>query len=239
MCGMKQIGLKRMGRLGILLLTLALVAVLSCALISPTASTPDMAERRMDNQPACEQLSLETDNAMRLRLAQLLNLNRAFDDCLLSPAALIDEASVILLDQAETIDGNRVLPMGKVLAFLSDLYGVQPELDDLPAAYTATAPGYFDIIPRGYDAMDSELIEAQPQPDGSIKATAKLTVTAHDGSVCVLDTETVFVPSSTSAFGYIIQSAVILSGADEAADSFNLQNPMDLIDSGYDRVSIN
>lgn len=225
-----------MGKLGILLTTVLLVAVLSFSLISGNATPPTAPLTLPDTVRAGENLSLDENNALNVRLGQLLNLNRAFDDCLTSPVALIDEASVILLEQAETIDGNRVLPMGKVLAFIHDLYGVELDLTDLPAAYTATAAGYFDIIPRGYDAMASELIETQIQPDGSIKATAKLTLTGHDSGVTTVQTETVFVPNSASAFGYnIVRAAITADVGDDTG--YNVQNPMDLLDGEYDRIA--
>ena len=72
------------------------------------------------SMPETAQLSAvlnETDTALYARLSQLIRLNRVFDDCLESDAVLVDEASVILLDSAETLEnGDRVIRQSYVIS---------------------------------------------------------------------------------------------------------------------------
>lgn len=229
--------MKNIGKFGCLLTVVLLLVAVSLSVVNGLGNTPDTLTALPKAVPAAENLALEQNNALDARLGQLLRLNRAFDDSLSAPAALIDEASVILADQAEVIDGKNVLPMGLVLSFIHDLYGVTLDLSDLPAAYTATAPGYFDIMDRECAQMTSELLNTEILPDGHIQAKATLTLNGYMGET-VVQTETVFVQNSGSAFGYNIVSASILCEDETPVGGYNMENPMDLIEIGYDSICL-
>lgn len=228
--------MKNMAKIGGLLTVVLLLVAVSLSVVNGVGNSPATLTALPEAAPASENLALEQNNALDARIGQLLDLNRAFDDSLDSPAALIDEASVILADQAETIDGKAVLPQGLVLSFIHDLYGVELDLTDLPEAYTATATGYFDIMERECARMSSRLVDTEILPDGRIKAEAILTLDGYMGETTVT-TETVFVQNPGSAFGYSIVDADIV-GTEGATENYNAENPMNLLEIGYDSISL-
>lgn len=166
--------------------------------------------------PEAAQLSAvlnETDTALYARLSQLVDLNRVFDDCFDSDAALVDEASVILLDSAETSEnGDRIIRQSCVISFIYDLYGKVIDPLSLPEVYTAGAPaGYFNIIPRGYDEIDSEIISLSVGQDGRITADVKLVICSHWGETTQARASFTFVQNTKSAFGYNLIRAEAVS----------------------------
>ena len=229
-----------MKKLGIAALIMLLVTVISLSVVSGISadSTSPAAPVPTDTDTA-KNLAIESNNALNVRLGQLINLNRVFDECMESPAALIDESTIVLLDQTEFVNGNRVIARGRVLSFIYDLYGVRLDLSELPGFYTTTGEEYFDIVPRGYDIMTSTLTGTEILPDGNIKAYAEMTLTGHDGGYeTTVNTETVFVPNPASAFGYNIVSAKIVTDSSFSDNEYNQMNPMDLLDAEYDLISL-
>lgn len=182
-------------------------------------------------------LSLEADNAMKARLSQLINLNRAYDDALTSPAALVDEASLVLIDQAEELDGKPVIETGKVLAFVNDLYGVQLDLTSLPQFYTDASAGYLNIAEREYAQMTSEIESVEFLADGSIKVSALMSISSEYSEDITAKTQTIFRQNPASPFGYNIIDAVITQYGEEIPDTYSTENPLDVID-GYDMMSL-
>lgn len=182
-------------------------------------------------------LSLEADNAMKARLSQLINLNRAYDDALASPTALVDEASLVLLDQAEELDGKPVIETGKVLTFVNDLYGIQLDLTSLPKFYTDAQAGYLNIAEREYAQMTSEIESIEFLADGCIKVSALMSISSEYSEDIIAKTQTFFKHNSASPFGYNIIDAVITQYGEEIPDTYSTENPLDVID-GYDMMSL-
>lgn len=179
------------------------------------------------SMPDTAQLSAvlnETDTALYARLSQLIRLNRVFDGCLESDAVLVDEASVILLDSAETLEnGDRVIRQSYVISFIYDLYGKVLDPLALPEVYTAGAPsGYFNIIPRGYDTIDSEITSLSVGRDGVITANVRLTLCSPWGEDTELQAAYTFVQNTKSAFGYNLLRAEVTPTAQLSAAGPNL-----------------
>lgn len=153
------------------------------------------------------------DNALTLRLTQLLNLNRIFDDCIYDSASLVDEASVVLLQDAETDENmDTIISQASILSFIYDMYGVTVDISSLPAEYTDNVPdGYFYVIPRGYDTFSQTITGLSVGDDGKITVTSKLMMNTHEGDVGTGTVTTVFVANSASAFGYNIVSSAVTS----------------------------
>ncbi|MGI6270166.1 MAG: hypothetical protein ACOYKJ_06505 [Candidatus Howiella sp.] len=195
--------------------TLVFVALTFTALggISATESTEPTLNATSSAPEAAKLAAVlnETDTALYARLSQLVQLNRVFDDCFDSDTVLVDEASVILLDSAETLEnGDRVIKQSYIISFIYDLYGKVIDPLSLPSVYTAGAPaGYFHIIPRGYDEMESEIISLSVGQDGQITAAVKLTVRSHWGEASEAQATFTFVQNTKSAFGYNLLKAEV------------------------------
>lgn len=165
-------------------------------------------------------VNLEDNNALRVRLGQLINLNRVYDDCILSDASLIDEASVVLLKNAETTEnGDVIIRQAGVLSFIQDLYGRAVDISSLPDAYTKDIPdGYFYVVPRGYDAISQTITDLKIAENGIITVCSDMILTSHEGDEVKAVAETDFILNGESAFGYNIVNARIVSVDDGRDD---------------------
>lgn len=179
-----------------------------------------------DNKADTVKVSLDTDTssaddnqadgmdieqgAMKVRLTQLLNLNRVYDEFINDDLALIEEAGITLIDQADEIDGIKMIKKAGVLAFIKDLYG--KEVDGNTAVYeNFPAPeGYFAILPRGFSGLSHTITGMSMTDEGKIAVVSVMTVDPHDNDSIDLLVESVFKVSEGSAFGYNLVSADII-----------------------------
>lgn len=193
-----------------LLIPLAAMS-LSLAQPAPAAERQPAASQTTVSQTEESSLSDQEAGVRKARLGQLLKLNRAFDNCISDHRALIEEASIVLLDQAvETADGSMIINQRSVLDFIKDLYGVEADPAAATYEYLPAPEGYFAIPAKGYDTYSHEIENLTELDNGNVTVLSKMTVDSHDGETYTMRVVTLFQPAPDSPFGYHILRADII-----------------------------
>lgn len=152
----------------------------------------------------------QKDGVLAARLEHLLNLNRIYDEAFGSDRELIEEVSILLLDQSEADEyGQRYIKQSLVLPFIHDLYGIDADPSAAVYEYLPAPAGYFAIPARGYDTVTHKLLDLAVNEDGTITVHSEMTGFPHDGETYTVRATTVFRAAAGSPFGYQILSSDI------------------------------
>ncbi|MGI6280104.1 MAG: hypothetical protein ACOYJS_06050 [Acutalibacteraceae bacterium] len=150
-----------------------------------------------------EPAAASENKVLESRFLNMLNHNYVYNDSFNSLEEIVNDSVIALLDMRDREDDSFVADY-IVNAYLYDMYGIT--IDDF-SAINPTFPqkeGYVFIIPRGYSLYDHEAISLNKNEDGTYTFITKVTIRTHDGSVAVLQAETLFVKNPASKFGYNI-----------------------------------
>ncbi|MCI8360703.1 MAG: hypothetical protein HFE86_05120 [Clostridiales bacterium] len=194
-----------------------LFTALAACLLVPIAAlsvhiNPSASSKAVEAAPVqAQKMDSQELGAVKARLSQLLELNRAFDDCIDDDRILIEEVSTVLLDQAvELPSGELVIHQQSVLRFIEDLYGRKAD----PAAgkydFLTVPDGYFAIPARGYDTYSHEIQNLHVLENGDMTVLSSMSVNPHDSDTFQMLVVTLFRPNANSPFGYNILRADII-----------------------------
>lgn len=134
------------------------------------------------------------------KISKIIGLNRVYGKFISDEVSLIEEAEVVLIDKAVTIDGKVMIPCDDVDMFIKDVYGLDISSDE----------EYYEVLPRGYETISHNLVSADVLDNGNIRAISEMNVGYSDDEVSKLTAITVLKVNNDSAYGYNIVSADIL-----------------------------
>ena len=140
--------------------------------------------------PAAE-AELDIDGIYRV-----LMLNRLFGQDVYNEVALVEEAQIALLGEAEVVDGCLSLPRERVNGFIKELYG--------HTVKNSSDGEYYIIAARGFDPIGHVITDISTD-NGKVVVTSQM----RAGYAEPVEVVTVLSPSQNE-FGYMILSADIV-----------------------------
>lgn len=167
------------------------------AAVKPAAAVPA-------EQPAAPSASLDLQ-----KIERIINLNRVYGPFVDNDDAVIEEACIVLLDQAEPYEAGLIIRESIVREFIRNVYGREVREDAGRYADFPAPEGYYMILPRGYSLMSHRVTGARLLSDGTVEVHSELFLQTHDAPAEQLTSTAILKPDAQSAYGYIIVSAVI------------------------------
>ena len=184
----------------VLAVLFALVIVCTSGIFSLSAQTVTPAEQEFNTaQP--DKLLVMTN-----RFENILNSNFAFGDELSSISALLSASELSLLSKAK--DGT--LPNGELIAFLKDMYGIDPSVYADEGKEALTADGVTEISPRGFSLYTHRITDFHSNEDGTFTVYSDVEIEKHEGETELKEAVSRFVPTPESRFGYHLISCELL-----------------------------
>jgi len=148
------------------------------------------------------------DKVLEARFLNMLNHNFVYNEAFYDDCKLVENSVLALLDVAE---GSYVAEdyLGD---YLFNMYGrCYSGFEFLGEVYTEKE-GYVYIAPRGYSEYNHKIVSITDNNDGSFTVITDVEISNMDGSLELLECETVFLEAEDSAFGYNIMYSEIAEG---------------------------
>ena len=195
------------------LITAVCVVVLSFACVKTDATEEKQVASVENSVLTVAQDGNVQDKVLETRFLNMLNHNFVYDDAFYDDAALANASMLALLEVA---DGS-FLDQNYLADYIFNMYGkIYKDFDFLGEALPQK-DGFVYIIPRGYEVYTHEMVSLTANEDGSYTAVTNVEISYEDGSVEVLQAETLFIEAEESAFGYNILYSQIFSAVADAA----------------------
>ncbi len=176
-------------KLLIIALCLCVLAVFGFALIPASAQVEATAEGGTDNR------------ALAARFTNMLNRNYCYNADFESEDVLTENSLLALLDKRNA-ENPDYINEGFVKGFVKDMYGVDiMEINDDAEMHKQ---GFVYITPRGFTTYRHSIEKISKNEDGSFTVISEVTINPHDDDAFKTTAETLFVPNTSSAFGYNI-----------------------------------
>lgn len=139
-------------------------------------------------------------------VANIVSLNRVFGDYIYYDEAILEAAEILLLDEAEEIDGFTYLKKSDVNALIYSLYGRKIDESIAVIEGVPEIDGYYAVLPIGYDGVSHEIKQITVAEHGMLEVISTVTIEYFDRT----EIHTVRTVLSATESGYIILSADIV-----------------------------
>ncbi len=144
------------------------------------------------------------NEVLNTRFENMLNHNFVYNNDFYDDSVLVNNSVLALLDLSE----DSYIKEAYLKDYVFNMYG--KIYNDFSFLGEAEKQGYVYIIPRGYSIYTHEIISVTDNKDGSYTVQSMVEISYEDGSVEMLNCETVFLENAESAFGYNIMYSDII-----------------------------
>ncbi len=190
-----------------LILTVCVV-VLSFACVKTENSYKTVAQNSNTEVLTVAKNSSTENKALEARFLNMLNHNYVYNDAFYADDVLVKDSLIALLDVAE----DSYVSETYLNDYIFNMYGkIYNGYDFLGEVFTEKE-GFVYIAPRGYSEYSHKIVSVTDNKDGSFTVITDVEISDMDGSVEVLECETVFLEAEESAFGYNIMYSQIAEG---------------------------
>lgn len=142
-----------------------------------------------------------TDKALAARFTNMLNRNYCYNADYESTQVMTDNAVIALLDKRDT-ENPDYISEALLKSFVNDMYGIGvTEITDDAAVHK---DGFVYITPRGFTSYSHTITGVTENEDGSFSVASTVTVNPHDDDEFITTADTLFIPNTSSVFGYSI-----------------------------------
>ncbi|MBR6533577.1 MAG: hypothetical protein IKT44_04045 [Clostridia bacterium] len=152
------------------------------------------------------------NEALNTRFENMLNHNFVYNNDFYDDSTLANNSVLALLDLSE----DSYIGETYLKDYVFNMYG--KIYNDFTFLGETEKEGFVYILPRGYNIYTHQIVTVVNNADGSYTVLSEVEISYEDGSLEVLNCETVFLENADSAFGYNIMYSDILENISNGID---------------------
>ncbi len=189
------------------------VVVLSFACVKTDVVVKAEEGAKEDKVLTVSQNETVDNKVLEARFLNMLNHNFVYDGAFYDDSALVNASMLALLDLAQ----DSFLDRSYLSDYIFNMYGKIYDDFDFLGEDLPKKDGFVYIIPRGYEVYTHEIVSITSNQDGSYTVVSSVEISYEDGTVEILEAETLFLEAEDSAFGYNMLYSEITNGLSDAA----------------------